>query len=167
LQWGPLSEGPEHDSGLEGLGYWIKYGKAGIDLLEWMGNVGQPVYKQVKGIGNAGPWFEGLAGGLLQAAQDSDDPTLSGGQKWARSFVVGAEDAASDAISSPWAVWAGTKMAAAGGEAGAFAGPAGVAVGAVGAGLTAYVGTNYAITQFLDRVVWDTVNSKLLPQLFP
>ncbi len=158
--------GPEDE--FEAIGIFAKYGKYAIDIFTWIGNYGQPIYKQAKGLGNAGPIIEGFAGALLQAAQDWDDPSFSNFEKISRAAIAGGEDAVTDMISAPVAVFTAGAGADLGAETGVLTGglPGGLAGGLLG-GTAGYVGGNYVATQAMDRIVWPIFNSVFFPNLFP
>ncbi len=165
------SIGAPNNQGIQGkdlqhISYFVKYGKSVIEIIIWVGDHGQPLYKQVKGLGTFGPVAEGTAGGLIQIAQDIDNPNLSPMQRALRPLAIAIEDGVTEVFSEPWAVAGAEFGADLGVSAGAMVGSVpGTAVGGLAGGIIGYEAGSLGVTSFFDNVVWDPFNTWI--GLFP
>lgn len=140
---------------LDNLHYY-KNGSDVVEIVEIIGNVGVPVWRQTKGTLPGGPLVEGIIGAGTQLSKDVTDSSRY--RSWqeirARAAAAGVEDALTDLIASP----AGAALGAAGGAAGAACGPAAPVCVPVGAAAGYLTGAN-ATTWFMDEIIWEPINS--------
>jgi hypothetical protein len=141
--WGPIDP-----TNLTEVEIALLLSEYGIDIWEIIltaDNAGVPVYKQLRGLGNASPYIEGVIGAGLQYFQDVNNPNLTPGQIAGRTALVGLEYGLTDLASLP--------VAALGEALGAEAGPVGAVAG--------YVGGNLLVTEYMDTIIWPIVNTPL------
>jgi RHS repeat-associated protein len=145
------NEGPKEHT-LEDILNFSRYGKYSIELMIWIGDYGQPAYKQLKGIGYTGTIAEGSIGAILQLLNDFNDPTISERDRAIRAAIIGGEDALTDLVSGAVAV-----------ESGIFFGglSIGTGLGAVLIGASGYIAGSYLSTIILDKLIWAPVNAQI------
>ncbi len=162
---------PEHSTAaqkLHELFYFSDFMGEAIDAVAFLGDIGKPIYRKVKGVASwGGPVGEGFIGFGLQFSQDLNDPLVPTDTIFGRAIVIGFEDVVTDAVSSFLATKAGEGAAGLGAAACSGGGPAGIGACGITAGVVGYLGVSILSTSIIDDKIWYPFNQKYFPDLFP